>query len=81
MDEYAGEAAALVSTLRIDSTLEQVTHDLNEIWRSKFGRYRNLKDGQFSESYDFPDYKAPDLREAAYKIYEALRHYLHSLHS
>lgn len=80
LDEYAGEAEAVLATLQPETTVDGLTDNLYRIWKIKFGRYRQFKDGKLSEPpIDVPNYKPPDLTEAARKIYEAILPYLDSL--
>lgn len=80
LDEYAPESDALVSLLKPNTTVEELTAQLYEIWRLKFGQYWKSNDGQLSGPYDAPSYKAPDLSESAKRILEAIEPHLKSLH-
>lgn len=75
-DEYAPEADALVSLLRPNIAIDELTAHLNEIWRLKFGQYWKSSDGQLSGPYDFLNYKAPDFSESAKRIHKAIQPHL-----
>lgn len=80
LDEYSPEASALVSSLTLNITIDELTAHLNEIWRLKFGQYWKSSDGRLGGPYDSPNYKAPDLSESAKKIFEAIEPHLKFLH-
>lgn len=76
IDEYSPEADALVSLLRPNITVEELTTHLDEIWRLKFGQHWKSNEEQLSGPYDAPHYKAPDLSESAKRIHEAVQPHL-----
>lgn len=79
-DEYSPEADALIPLLRPNITVDELTANLYEIWRTKFGQYWKSNDGQLIGPYDSPNYKAPDLSESAKRILDAIQPHLQFLH-
>lgn len=78
-DEYSSEAAALVETLCADTNAEQIQNNLERIWLAQFGTYYQVKGDHISEPREIPDYKPPDLSNAAEKIFESVAPYLQLL--
>jgi hypothetical protein len=79
LDEYAGEAQAILEVLKPNLSIDELAESLYRIWKQKFGTIVLVRGDEIGGRHANSDYVCPDLTEPAAKIFTAVSPFLSSL--
>ena len=80
LDEYAGEAQAILEVLKPNISIDEFAESLYGIWKQKFGTIVLVRGDEIGDRHVNSDYECPDLTETAAKIFTAVSPFLSSLY-